>query len=185
MKQIDKTAIIYEPVTIVEWSGSGEHSIVIGKNCVIGQFTFIAAKEFHMFEGADIRPQATIGGGGDVWLDKFSLVGFGARLFPASDTTRGKYMCDTKPESERVVVRGSIHVGEGAYIGANAIVCVTKKHPHIHIGEFAVVGAGSYIDSDVEAYTIIHPRTLATVVMEKTKRYMPKPIEVPSSNNDE
>lgn len=165
MKQIDRSARIYEPVAIIETN----HEIVIGKDCRIGQFTFIAARKFYMFEGAQISPQATIGGGGDVHLHKFSVIGFGVRLLPATDTTEGDYMCDSKPESERAVVRGSIHVGEGAYIGANAVVCVTKKHPDIHIGDFAVIGAGSYIDKDVPTNSIIRPWHVGYFVTGKRK----------------
>lgn len=151
MKQIHETAKIYEPVVILDTD------VIIEKDCRIGQFTFIAARNFRMCEGAQISPQATVGGGGDVTMDKFSVLGFGARLIPATDTLKGKYMCDSKPESERAIIRGSIHIGEGTYIGSNAVVCVSEKYPGIHIGRFSVIGAGTYIDRSLTAYTVIHP----------------------------
>lgn len=151
---IHSTARIYEPVSFVE---TEKHEYIIEKDCSIGQFTFIGARKFWMFAGSQIGPQATVGGGGDVYLGKYSVVGFGARLFPATDTAEGAYMCDSKPESERAVIRGSIHIGEGAYIGANAVVCVSKKYPDIHIGDFAVIGAGSYVDRDVPKNVVMHP----------------------------
>ena len=152
--RIDPTAKIYQPVVFAE----ANHKITIEKNCSIGQFTFIAARKFYMFEGAQISPQATIGGGGDVYLHKFSVIGFGARLFPATDSAEGIYMCDSKPESERAVIRGSIHVGEGVYIGANAVICVSKRCKDIVIGEHSVVGAGFYLDHSLPSNTVIHLR---------------------------
>ncbi|GAH06285.1 unnamed protein product, partial [marine sediment metagenome] len=71
-------------------------------------------------------------------------------------STEGKYMNDTIPEQSKVI-RGSITLGEGAYIGAGAVICVSKKCPHIIIGEHAVVGSLSYIDNSIPAYTVIYP----------------------------
>lgn len=164
MKEIHETAKIYEPVTILD---APNRKITIGKNCRIGQFCFIAARNFLMEEGVQVSPQVTIGGGGDVTLKKFSVVSSGAKLIPATDTPEGNYMCDSKSELERAVIRGSITVGEGAYIGANAVICVCKEYPNIQIGDFAVIGALSYIDGNILANRIVHPRQTLYVKARK------------------
>lgn len=151
--RIGKGTKIYEPVSIVREG----HYVDIGENCRIGQFTFIGARRFIMMEGAEICPQVTISGGGEVVLGRYSTVDFGARLIPATFTTKGRYMNDVIPERSRVV-RGSITLGEGAVIGSNAVVCVSERFPDIVIGDFSVVGAGSYIDSPIPRETIVHPR---------------------------
>jgi len=144
---------IYETAKIVQ----DGHEIVIGENCLIGDFAFVAARKLVMEDGSQMSPHAIIGGGGEVYLGKFSVVGFGAILLPATDSPAGRYMCEAKPEEEREIIRGSITLGQGAYIGSGAVICVSKKCPHIKIGEYAVVGVSSYIDESVAAGIIIHP----------------------------
>ncbi len=151
--KVGEGTIIYEPVTIVE----AGHLIIIGKNCRIGQYTFIAARRFEMQDGAQIGPYGVIGGGGNVTLKKYSGVGFGTKLFPATATTEGECMSDAVQEKVKMV-RGSITLGEGAWVGAGAVVCVSKKCRHIKIGDYSVVGALSYIDESVDAYTMILPK---------------------------
>lgn len=157
-------AIIYQPVSIID---DEKHFIDIGKNCRIGQFTFVAARNFTMKEGAEIGPCVVIGGGGDVTLREFSTVNYHCTLIPSTFTTEGEYMNDVVVEKSNVV-HGSIEIGKGAYIGSNAVVCVSRKDPHIHIGDHAVVGALSYVDHDVEANTIVYPKK--TLEIKKRKR---------------
>lgn len=149
--KVGEGTMIYEPVTIVE----AGHLIIIGKNCRIGQYTFIGARRLEMQDGAEISPHVVIGGGGNVTLGKHSTVNYGAKLIPATFTTEGKYMSDTIQEKSKMI-RGSITLGEGAYIGAGAVVCVSKKCRHIKIGDYTVVGALTYIDHSLPAHTIIH-----------------------------
>ena len=133
------------------------HKILIGQNCLIGDFAFIAARILVMEDMSQISPHAIIGGGGEVRLGKYSVVGFGAILIPATDSPSGRFMCEAKSEEERDIVRGSITLGQGAYVGSGAVICISKKCPNIKIGENAVVGALSYIDESVAANTITRP----------------------------
>lgn len=155
MIKVGKDSIIYQPVSIVD---DDKHFVNIGKNCRIGQFTFIGARNFTMKDGAEIGASVVIAGGGDVTLEEFSTVNFHCTLIPSTFTTIGEYMNDVAADKS-IAVRGSINIGKGAYVGSNAVVCVSKKNPHVHIGDYAVIGALSYIDHDVEADTIIHPKT--------------------------
>jgi acetyltransferase-like isoleucine patch superfamily enzyme len=110
-----------------------------------------------MKEGAEICPCAVIAGGGDVIMKEFSTLNFHCTLIPSTFTTDGEYMNDVAADRS-VAVHGSIEIGKGAYIGSNAVICVSKKNPHILIGDKAVIGALSYIDHDVRANTIIRPK---------------------------
>ena len=160
--KIGKGSKIYETAKIVEEG----HEIIIGENCLIGDFAFVAARKLTMEDGSQISPHAIIGGGGEVRLGRFTVVGFGAMLLPATDSPSGKYMCDAKPEQERKIIRGSIVLEEGAYIGSGAVVCINAKHSDITVGKNAVVGALSYIDKSIPADTIIHP----VIKYQKTRR---------------
>ncbi|MEM2146019.1 MAG: hypothetical protein QW279_11710 [Candidatus Jordarchaeaceae archaeon] len=153
MKIVGEGSRIYSTAKIVEEG----HDILIGRNCLIGDFAFVAARKLVMEDGSQISPHAIISGGGEVYLGKFSVVGFNAMLIPATDSPFAKYMCESKPQEERQIIRGSIRLGEGAYIGSGAIVCVSKKSPNIEIGDYAVIGALSYIDKSVPPKTIVHP----------------------------
>jgi len=143
---------IYEPVVILD---DEKHEVIIGKNCIIGQFAFIAARKLVMEDGVEICAHAILSGGGNITLGKYSTVTFGAKLIPSTFSTEGKYMNDNVPEKSKAI-RGSITLGEGAYIGAGAVVCVSEKCPHIKIGDYAVVGALTYLDHSLPAHTIIH-----------------------------
>jgi acetyltransferase-like isoleucine patch superfamily enzyme len=111
-----------------------------------------------MKEGAEICPCVVIAGGGDVTLNEFSTLNFHCTLIPSTFTTDGEYMNDVAADKS-AAIHGSIDIGKGAYIGSSAVICVSKKNPCIHIGDRAVIGALSYIDHNVEANTIIHPKT--------------------------
>jgi acetyltransferase-like isoleucine patch superfamily enzyme len=154
MIRVGDGAIIYQPVSIVD---DDRHFIDIGKDCRIGQFTFIGARNLTMKEGAEICPCVVIAGGGDVTLNEFSTLNFHCTLIPSTFTTDGEYMNDVVAEKS-IAVHGSIEIGKGAYVGSNAVICVSRKNPHIHVGARAVIGALSYIDHDVEANTIIRPK---------------------------
>lgn len=148
--------MIYQPTVILE---DENHIVQISDRSVIGQFSFIAARKFIMEEGSEIGPGSVIGGGGDVTLMESSTLAYGVKLVPSTFTTKGKYMNDHIREPESVdMLRGSIVIGKGAYIGSGAVICVSEKNLHIRIGDFAVIGALTYIDKDVPPDTIVHAR---------------------------
>jgi len=130
----------------------------IGKKCIIGDFVFIALKRLRMGFGSQIAPHAMLSGGGEVIMEPFSVIGFGSHLITGTDTTRGKYMCEAASKEFRNVIRGSITLKKGAYIGSNAMICVCEEYPDIVIGENSVVGAFSYIDKDIPPNIIVYPK---------------------------
>jgi len=130
-----------------------------------------------MEEGAEISPLVALGGGGNVHMGKYSTVDYGAKLIPATFTTQGKYMNDAIMNElpQRLaelggvieVVRGSITLEEGATIGANAVVCVSRRCPNITIGAFSVIGAGSYIDHSIAPNLVMFPKRKDFVVKQR------------------
>lgn len=132
--------------------------IHLSRDSFIGDFCFVYSKHLRLEEGSQISPHAIISGGGEVRMGKFSNLGFGAQLITATDSTRGKYMCEAAEDEDRKVIRGSITLGEGVSICANAVICVSAKCPNIVIGKFSVIGAGSYIDKSTPDYTIVYPK---------------------------
>lgn len=157
LKKVGRGTRIYEPVTIL---ADSKHNVEIGENCSIGQYCFIAARNFRMEDEAELCPQVTVSGGGDVSIGPHATVTFGVRLIPATFTTEGEYLNDNVYAREPKlceIVRGHIIIGPGAYIGSNAVICVSKRYPVIVIGAHAVIGALSYIDKDVPP-NIVHPK---------------------------
>ncbi len=143
---------IYETAKIVQ---EGQQ-IEIGENCLVGDFSFIAVKKLVMMDGSEIAPHAIISGGGEAIMGRYSIVDFGAHLITGTDTPSARFMSGAAPPEKRRIIRGSITLGEGSYVGSGSIVCVSRKCSHIKIGDYAVVGAMSYIDENVPPYTIVH-----------------------------
>lgn len=146
---------IYAEARVLE---NEDHVVELGKNCSIMDGTFVAARKLVMEDGAQISPHAVIGGGGEVHLGKYSIVGFGAILIPATDQVVAKYMAEAAAPTKREILRGSITLGEGVYVGSGAIICVSKREPNIKIGDFSVIGALSYIDTSVPPNMIVYPK---------------------------
>jgi len=146
---------IFEPVTIVH-----KEEISIGKNCSIGQFCFIGCKDLTIMDEVEICPQVTISGHGKVTIGRGATICYGARIIPSTMDKKFTYMNDLvrhKSPNLSDVISGSITIGEGAYIGSNAVICISEKHPNISIGDFAIVGALSYLDKSVLPHAVFHP----------------------------
>lgn len=161
--KIHKTARIWQPTTILE----NNREIDIGAHCRIGQYCFIAPRKLVMEHGAEISPQAVLGGGGDIHMGKYSCVNYGAKLIPATFTTRGVYMNDAMLEENPAnvdVIRGSITLEEGAVISSGAIVCVSKNCKDIVIGKHSVLGAGMYLSKSILPNIVYRPRYVEPTV---------------------
>ena len=161
-------ARIYDTARIVK----ANHVIRIADKCMICDLAFIGARVFNMDYGSQVGIGAIIGGGGKVYLGKYAVVGSNAMLLPATESPYAQLMCESAPEDKRKVIRGSIEVHDGAYIGVGAILCITEEHPHLHIGNRSIVGAGAYIDKDVPDDTVVIPKQELTF---KPREYLVKP----------
>lgn len=145
---------IYDTARIVKTNCQ----ITIGNRCLIGDQAFIAPRVLVMEDGAQIAPHAIISGGGEAYLGENSVIGFGSILITATDTPEAEFMNEASDIERRLVVRGSITLGRGAYIGSGAIICVSRKCSNISIGKYSVIGAGAYIDRSIAPNRKIIPQ---------------------------
>lgn len=56
---------------------------------------------------------------------------------------------NTKNRGTKYWSKGHVHICEGAFIGANTVICNT-----VRIGKWAVVGAGSVVTKDIPDYEV-------------------------------
>ncbi len=94
---------------------------------------------------------ASILGGGEAEIGDFSGIAQGAKLItgmghPFEDKFPYK-LPDTDPYHR---ARGKIVMGDYSFVAANAVIC-----PNITIGEGAIVGAGAVVTKDVPPWAII------------------------------
>jgi len=138
--------ILYEGVKLVG-------KLTMDEETFVGQDAFVAG-DVKMRHGSQINPHAKVIG--KVVLEPYAVVSYGACVIATTYTTSGKYMCEASRERDEV--RGTVVLGKGAYVGANAVVCVSRKNPNITIGERAVVGALTYVDRNVPARSVLHAK---------------------------
>lgn len=141
-----------ENVTIYEWVRvlAPEH-ISIGDQFIVDDFVFLDGKggvEIGSF--VHVAGFVSMIGGGRLTLGDFCGIAAGSRLVTGTDRADGSGLIGpTVPEDLRSVHRGSITIGEHAFVGTNVVV-----HPDVTIGEGAVVGSGSVVTRDLEPWTV-------------------------------
>ena len=87
--------------------------------------------------------------GEDVWLDNLAPIRIGSNVC----ISQGAYLCtgnhDWTDPAFGLIVR-PIVIGDGAWIGAKAMLC-----PGVEIGECAVASAGSVVATSLDPYTTV------------------------------
>jgi acetyltransferase-like isoleucine patch superfamily enzyme len=126
----------------------------LGEGAWIGDFVFVHLEQLMLGKGSQIAAFASLTGGGEVQVGEYTTIGYGVRIIAGTDSTEGRYMADKAPAAERNVIRGTIKIGSGCFIGANSVICVSKRHPNLEIGDHAVIGALSYVDQNVPANSV-------------------------------
>ena len=130
--------------------------LTMAEGSFIGQDAFVAG-DVVMKRRSQINPHGVVVG--KVVLGPYAVVGYGACVIASTYTTSGQYMCEWSKRKEEV--RGMVVLEKGAYVGANAVICVCRKNPTVIIGERAAVGALTYVDRDVPAHTVVHAKAPA------------------------
>jgi acetyltransferase-like isoleucine patch superfamily enzyme len=131
-----------------------ETQLKLGEGAWIGDFVFVHLEQLTLGKGSQVAAFASLTGGGKVHVGEYATIGYGVRIIAGTDSTEGRYMADKAPAAERNVIRGTIKVGSGCFIGANSVICVSRRHPNLQIGDHAVVGALSYVDQNVPANSV-------------------------------
>ncbi len=148
MRQHGKGSI-YETAKITP-----QTKLELAEDAWIGDFVFVNLEKLILGRGSQIGAFASLTGGGNVQVGQYTTIGYGVRVIAGTDTPEGRYMADRAPLSERRVVRGSIKIGDNCFVGANAVISVSKNHPLIEIEDNVVVGALSYVGEDVARDTV-------------------------------
>lgn len=88
-------------------------------------------------------------GGGKLIVGANAALTSGVRIVTGSNTAAGRSMSSAAPVEMQRVERGSVQIGECAFIGAGAIIL-----PGCHVGQYAIVGAGAVVTKPVPAWTV-------------------------------
>jgi len=130
--------VIYEGVRLGNNVETGHNVMIrenteIGDNVVVGTLSVI---EGHVRIGSNVRIES------GVFIPIGSIIGNNVFLGPYVVITNDKY-----PPSRRLA---GVEIGDGAIIGANAVLIAGIK-----IGEEAVIAAGSVVTKDVPPRTVV------------------------------
>mgnify|MGYP000628665637 CR=1 FL=1 len=139
-----------------------------GKNVYIGKHCSLKGKHHITLEDCvTVRPYAQIWSGGTVKIGWGSEIGERCRISISNSLEIGKkvllspnvYITDCDHEyrnidipviDQGIVQRGqSVSIGEGSYIGINAVIVGNVK-----IGKHCVIGANSVVTKDVPDYCV-------------------------------
>ena len=128
------------------------HVIELGSYCRIRDFVFIFAGQGVVIgDYSDLQPGSVIWGGGTTIIGHRVSVGPGTVLLSAVYShEKGLKMVDGLGESSAKALYGRLVIGDDVYIGANSTLM-----PEITIGEGAIIGAGSFVNKNVEPWTIV------------------------------
>lgn len=111
----------------------------IGANCILGQNIFVA-------KGVEIGDQVKIQN--NVSLYEGVVLHNGVFVGPSAVFTN---VINPRAQIERKDEYRPTVVGEGATIGANAVIVCGN-----HIGSYAMIGAGSVVTKDIPAYALVY-----------------------------
>lgn len=118
------------------------------KDTFIGDFSLITCAGLIMHKGSQINAHSILEGRGYISLGTDSVVGYRCTLLTSTDRVAMK-MNDASPESDRDIDIGDITIRGDAFVGSHSIIM-----PGVTIGEGAVIGANSFVDEDIEDWTI-------------------------------
>jgi galactoside O-acetyltransferase len=137
---------IYQPVLILNPS-----AISLAEGVRIDSFVDIRGGQgVTIGRCVHIANHASIGiGGGIVEIGDYAAVAAGARVLSGSNQMAGLSMSASAPAEMQVVKRECTTIEPYAFIGVNAVVM-----PGVTIGEGAVIGAGAVVTKDVPAWEI-------------------------------
>lgn len=119
-------------------------------NCIIYDYTFIdAQKSFKLGKYSEITWHVLVEGASFVHIGDRCFIGPGTKILGSTYKFDGYYSVQHLPEGASEVRYGGVTIKDDAYIGANCIIM-----PGVTIGEGALVGAGSFVNKDVEPWSI-------------------------------
>ena len=117
---------------------------------IINDYCFIdAGGEFKLGKYSIITWHCLVEGRAKVYIGDRCFVGPGSKFLSSTYKLNGYYTCEFLPDECHDTLYGDIIVKDEAYIGANVTIM-----PGVTIGEGAVVGANALINKDLEPWGI-------------------------------
>ena len=163
-----------------EWKGESPIVVSIGNNKTRKQIVERLVCDFGtvIHPSSIVSPTATIGTGSVVMqgavVQSGAVVGKHCILNTGASVDHECVIEDYVHISPQATLCGNVHIGEGAWIGAAAVVI-----PGVKIGKWAVVGAGSVVVDDVPDGVVAYGNPCRIKSCEEqNQRYYPKRIAI-------
>lgn len=122
----------------------------LDNNCQIMDYVFIDAGEsLKIGKFSTITWHCLIEGGAKTYIGDRVFLGPGSKLLTSTYELNGFYSVEHLPEGCGAIRYGDIVIKDDAYLGANVTVM-----PGITIGEGAIVGANALVNKDIEPWGI-------------------------------
>lgn len=143
---IGKDVTVYPMARIL-----GKEHISIGDSVIVDDFVFMYATDrISIGSFVHIAAFTCIAGGGTLTLEDFVGVSGGTHIYTGDDDYLGGCLTGPAvPAPFRVATRSFVHIRKHAIIGANSVIL-----PGVTIGEGAAIGAGAVVTRDIEPWTI-------------------------------
>ncbi|MGA0367912.1 MAG: acyltransferase [Kiritimatiellia bacterium] len=151
-------------------------NFILGPHSQIDDFVFCyTGARCEIGRNVHIASFCSIIGGGELIMEDFSGLSAGCRLITGSDDFTGPWLTNpTIPAEFTNVIRGRIRICRHAVLGTNVVV-----FPGVTIGEGAAVGAGAIVRKDLEPWTVYagsSPKPVgkrdADAILAKEKAYL-------------
>jgi galactoside O-acetyltransferase len=141
------TPTIFEPTTLIN-----KDKFKFGKNVIISEYCHIyGGLGVEIGDFVHISANVCVGGGGRLIIGNFVNVSAGAHLITGTDSAKGDALVGAAaPNDLRKVDRGYIIIQDYAWVATGAIIM-----PNVNIGEGAVIGAGAVVTKNVRPWTIV------------------------------
>ncbi len=146
LKSCGKNVMIYPMAKIVS-----PHLVEIGDYSRLCDYAFIhPGNGVKIGKYTDFQHFSSIWGGGEVIIGDFVNIGPGVQLLSATyKYQEGSFMTSVVPSELQNIDYGNIVIKDHAYIGANCTIML-----NVCINEGAVVGANSFVNKDLEPWSI-------------------------------
>ena len=136
----------------------------LDNNCRIFDFVFIDAGEsLKVGKYSTLTWNVIIEGGAKTAIGDRVFIGPGSKILTSTYKLNGVYSVEHLPEGCRGTDYGNITICDDAYVGANCTIL-----PGVTIGEGAVVGANALVNKDLEPWGI-YVGTPCKKIGERTK----------------
>ena len=127
-------------------------NLELGENVEISDFVFLNCGRHTEFgDHSCIHSGSRVVGGGELYVGSDVAITYNCVLVTRYSRA-DSHMSTRVPSERRDDVEAPIVIGDEAFVGSTAVLM-----PGVTIGEGAVVAAGSYVDEDIEPWTIRYP----------------------------